>query len=100
MEEEDEFLEKDFSVDWASPPIYNIYPGEEDLLEEVNLFLDTINIVERMMFTVSLMKAQRLKYLNGVLRKLIMLTFLGLKIFFQLLLNKILMLVSACWRKF
>jgi hypothetical protein len=39
-------IDEDLSVDWASPPIYNIYPNEEDLLEEVNLVLDTINIVE------------------------------------------------------
>jgi hypothetical protein len=37
----DEYL----SVDWASPPIYDIYLDEEDLLEDVNLVLDTINIV-------------------------------------------------------
>jgi hypothetical protein len=30
----------------ASPPIYDIYHDEENLLEEVNLFLDTIRIVE------------------------------------------------------
>jgi hypothetical protein len=99
MEEEDEFIEEDCSVDWTSPPIYDIYPGEDDLLEEVNLFLDTINIVEEMS-TVCLTKVQKVKYLNGILRKLIMLTFLGLKIFFQLFLNKILTLVSAYWRKF
>jgi hypothetical protein len=38
----DEYL----SVDWASPPIYDIYPDEDGLLEEVNLVLDTINVVE------------------------------------------------------
>ena len=39
-------IDEDLSVDWASPPIYDIYLDEEDLLEKVNLFLDTINIVE------------------------------------------------------
>ena len=39
-------IDKDLSVDWASPPIYDIYPDENGLLEEVNLVLDTINIVE------------------------------------------------------
>jgi hypothetical protein len=39
-------IDEDLSVDWASPPIYDIYPYEEDLLEEVNLVLDTINIFE------------------------------------------------------
>ena len=46
MEEEDDFIEEYFFVDWASPPIYDTYPNEKDLLEEVNLFLDTIQIVE------------------------------------------------------
>jgi hypothetical protein len=39
-------IDKDLLVDWASPLIYDIYPDEEDLLEEVNLVLDTINVVE------------------------------------------------------
>jgi hypothetical protein len=39
-------IDEDLSVDWASPPIYDIYHDEEDLLEEVNLIIDTINIVE------------------------------------------------------
>ena len=46
LEKEDEFIKKDFSIDWTSSPIFDIYPKEEDLLEEVNLFLDTIKIVE------------------------------------------------------
>jgi hypothetical protein len=33
VEEEDDFIEEYFSVDWASPPIYDTYPDEEDLLE-------------------------------------------------------------------
>jgi hypothetical protein len=39
-------IDEDLSVDWTSLPIYDIYLDEEDLLEEVNLVLDTINIVE------------------------------------------------------
>jgi hypothetical protein len=39
-------IDEDLSVDWASPPIYDIYPDEGGLLEEINLVLDTINIVE------------------------------------------------------
>ena len=39
-------IDEDLSVDWVSPPIYDIYPNEEGLLKEVNLVLDTINIVE------------------------------------------------------
>jgi hypothetical protein len=46
LDEEDEFIEEDFSVDWTSPPIYDIYADKEDLLEEVNLFLDTIKIAK------------------------------------------------------
>jgi hypothetical protein len=42
-----------------------------------------------------LMKVQRVKYLNGALRKSIMLIFLRLKIFCQIFLNKILTLVLA-----
>jgi hypothetical protein len=39
-------IDEDLSIDWASPPIYDIYHDEKDLLEEVNLIIDTINIVE------------------------------------------------------
>jgi hypothetical protein len=39
-------IDEDLSVDWASPPIYDIYHDKNGLLEEVNLVLDTINIVE------------------------------------------------------
>jgi hypothetical protein len=39
-------IDEDLSVDWASPPIYYIYPDKDGLLEEVNLVLDTINIIE------------------------------------------------------
>ena len=39
-------IDGDLQVDWASPPIYDIYPDEDGLLEEVNLVLDTMNIVE------------------------------------------------------
>jgi hypothetical protein len=96
VEKEDKIIEEDFSVDLVSPPIYDIHPNEEDLLEEVNLFIDTVKFVKIMMFTMNLMKVQRVKYLNGVLRKLIVLIFLGLKIFCQIFLNKILTLVLTC----
>jgi hypothetical protein len=39
VKEEDEIFEKDFSVDWVSPQIYDIYPDKKDLLEEVNYIL-------------------------------------------------------------
>jgi hypothetical protein len=29
VEEEDDIIEEDFSVDWVFPPIYDIYPNEE-----------------------------------------------------------------------
>jgi hypothetical protein len=29
VEEEDSFIEEDCSIDWASPPIYDIYPNDE-----------------------------------------------------------------------
>jgi hypothetical protein len=45
VEEEDAIIEQDFSVDLVSSSIHDIYP-DEDLLEEVNLFIDTIKIVE------------------------------------------------------
>jgi hypothetical protein len=36
VEEEDEFVEGNSSVDWDSPSIYDTYNDEEDLLEEVS----------------------------------------------------------------
>jgi len=40
------------------------------------------------------------KYLNRIFRKLIMLIFLGLKIFYQIFIKKILTFVLTCWKKF
>ena len=40
------FIEQDFSIDCISLAIYDIYTEEDYLLEVVNLFLDTIKIVE------------------------------------------------------
>jgi hypothetical protein len=37
VEEEDSFIAEYCSVDWTSPPIYDIYPDEEKSLEKVNL---------------------------------------------------------------
>jgi hypothetical protein len=92
VEEENEFIDEVFFIDWVFPPIYDICLDEEDLLEEVNLFIDTIKIVEENNVHCGLMKVQRVKHLSGILRKLIMLIFLVLKILCQLFLNKILML--------
>jgi hypothetical protein len=39
-------IDEDLSVDWASAPIYDIYPDEEGLLKEVNFILDTINTIK------------------------------------------------------
>jgi hypothetical protein len=33
-------------VDWVSPPIYDVYPGEEDLLNEVSFVVDTLKFIE------------------------------------------------------
>jgi len=47
VEKDNEILEEIFfSVDWVSQLAYDINHDEENLLEEVNLFLDTIKIVE------------------------------------------------------
>jgi hypothetical protein len=46
VEEEDKFIEEDFSVDWVSPPIYDIYPDKDDLLNEVNFVVDAIKFIE------------------------------------------------------
>jgi hypothetical protein len=45
--EEDEIVEENFLVDWASPPIYDIYPDEDDLLQEVSLSVDIVKFVEK-----------------------------------------------------
>jgi hypothetical protein len=37
VEEKDGFIAEYYSVDWTSPPIYDIYPDEEKSLEKVNL---------------------------------------------------------------
>ena len=44
MEEVDKYIEGDFFVDWVSPPIYDIYPDEEDL--EVSFEVNTENFIE------------------------------------------------------
>jgi hypothetical protein len=46
VEEEDDFIGEYCSVDWTSPPIYDIYPDEEELLEKVNL-LDTHHVFDK-----------------------------------------------------
>jgi len=46
MEVEDELVEGDSLVDWSSPLIYDIYPNEEDLVEEGSVPVDTIKIVQ------------------------------------------------------
>jgi len=44
---EDKFIEEDFSIDWVSPPIYDIYPNKEDLLQEVSFVVDVIKFIEK-----------------------------------------------------
>jgi hypothetical protein len=46
VEEEDGFIVKYYSVDWTFPPIYDIYPDEEESLEKVNL-LDTHHVFDK-----------------------------------------------------
>jgi hypothetical protein len=46
VEEEDYFIAEYYSVDWTSPPIYDIYPDDEELLEKVNL-LDTHHVFDK-----------------------------------------------------
>jgi hypothetical protein len=46
VEEEDEFVDGDSLVDWDFPSIYDIYPNEENLLKEVNFWVDTLKIIE------------------------------------------------------
>jgi hypothetical protein len=46
MVEDDGFIEEYCSVDWTSPPIYDIYPNEEELLEKVNLS-DTHHVLDK-----------------------------------------------------
>lgn len=62
-------------------------------MEEVSFLVDIVEIVEdNDVQHICLMKVQRVEYLSWVWRKLITLIFLGLKIFFQVFLIKILML--------
>jgi hypothetical protein len=46
VEEEDGFIAEYYLVDWTSPPIYDIYPNEKELLEKVNL-LDTHHVLDK-----------------------------------------------------
>jgi len=72
--------------------------NDEDLIQVS--FLSYGQEVDKKLIIRCLMKDQRVKYLNGVFRKLIILIFLGLKIFFQIFLKKILTIVLTCWKKF
>lgn len=46
VKKEDDIVEKDFSVKWAFPLIYDIYPQEDDLLNEVSISVDTVKFVD------------------------------------------------------
>lgn len=78
VEEEAKFVEGD-SSDWDSLPIYDIYLEKNDLLEEVSFSVDTVKIVEENDVHNVFDESPKVKYINGMLRKLIMFTFLGLK---------------------
>jgi hypothetical protein len=45
-------IDEDLSIDWASPPIYDIYPDEEEPLEEVNLSNSFANFFDHSMYHV------------------------------------------------
>ena len=46
VEEEDKFVEEDFSVDWLYPLINDIYSNEDDLLKEGSFVVNTENFIE------------------------------------------------------
>jgi hypothetical protein len=68
-------------VDWVSPPIYDIYLDKEDLLKEVNLFLDTINIVEGNDVHHVFDESQKSEISQWSFQKINYVDFLGIKIF-------------------
>jgi hypothetical protein len=74
-------IDEDLSVDWTSPPIYDIYLDEEGLLEEVNLILDTINIVERNDVHLVFEESPRSEISQWGLEKINFVDFLGIEIF-------------------
>lgn len=42
----DKFFERDSLVNWDFPPIYDIHPNKEYLLEDINFLVDIIKVVE------------------------------------------------------
>jgi hypothetical protein len=78
-------IDEDLSVDRASPPIYDIYPDEEDLLEEVNLVLDTINIVEGNDADLVFEESPKSEISQWGLEKINYVDFLGIKTFLSTL---------------
>jgi len=93
--EEDKFIEEDFSVDWVSPLIYDIHPNEEDLINGVSFVVDAIKFIkEKNSYHVF----DESPHNEGfqLSNEEIMIS-LELKIFYQILLVIIWMLISACW---
>jgi hypothetical protein len=88
-------IDEDLLVDWASPPIYDIYSDEDDLLEEVNLVLDTINIVEGNDVHLVFEESPKSEISQWDLEKINYVDFLGIETFLSTFLNKILTLVLA-----
>lgn len=72
--EEDKSIKDNFSVDWVSPPIYDIY-----WMRLVFRLTENI-LLMRVTYIICLTKAQRVKYLRWVLKKLVFLISLGLTI--------------------
>jgi hypothetical protein len=98
---DDEFVDEEDVEDpsqcviyWNSLPTYDTYINDENLIEVSFLLYgqEVEQKVDNHVFNESL----KIEYLNGVFRKLIILISLGLKIFCQTYLKKILTFVLAC----
>ena len=74
-------IEENLSVDWTSPPIYDIYPDKKGLLDEVNLVLYTINIVEGNDFHLVFEKSPKSEISRWGLEKINYVDFLGVETF-------------------
>jgi hypothetical protein len=74
-------INEDLFVDLASPPIYDIYPNENGLLEEVNLVLDIINIIEGNDVHLVFEESPKSEISQWSLEKINYVDFLGIKTF-------------------
>lgn len=83
MEVEDELVEGDSLVDWSSPLIYDIYPNEEDLVEEGSVPVDTIKIVQENDTHYAFDESPNGEVPQWGLEKINYVDFLGVEIFFS-----------------